>query len=164
MKKIVFFIAAAIVLIIVLLLAMYPCRLCLIVTDHTGRDVFSKEVRTGDVFDIKYTHSVEKVEVVDMFLIMDDGTLLLRNTSCGSMGAGLPSGVEDNVTIKDGLFVVENLNRSFDRINMITGSLPRHRLVIADVEYSLLDLAGDGKSFIISQKRKSLASAIISWI
>lgn len=158
-KNIIFIIIA---LILVIVIALYPFRLCLCVTDYMGRDVLSQEVRHGDVFQLNFTHSVEKVEVVDTFLIIDDKIMLLRNTSCGSMGAGLPSGVEDNVTIKDGLFFVENLNRSFDRINVITGSLPKHRLTLAGVEYSLLDLAGDGKSFFISLKRKSLADTFIS--
>ena len=71
---------------------------------------------------MRYTHSVEKTPVVETFRVLDDGRLLLISTAYKSYGVGLPSlPSEGKLTIRDGWFVLENLQREYRDIRLRVG-------------------------------------------
>ena len=70
----------------------------LIIKDKAGHVYYKKGVCPGDLVSLGFKHSVEKVLVVDTFIVTGDGKLLLDNTTYGSMGAGLPSDQSYNIT------------------------------------------------------------------
>ena len=91
----------------------------------------------GDVVSLGFNHSVEKVLVVDTFLVTGDDSLLLVNTTYGSMGAGLPSDESYNITTDGhGNFTINDINESFRSINFMTGPIPKHYLIVAGEKLS----------------------------
>ena len=74
------------------------------------------------IFSLRYTHSVEKTPVVETFRVREDGILLLVSTAYKSYGVGLPSlPSEGKLTIRDGWFVLENLQREYRDIRLRVG-------------------------------------------
>lgn len=65
---------------------------------------------------IRYIHSVMKTPVLEHYLIMPDGRLLLTDTEFMSYGAGLPEKNNYDFEMTDKGFRVFNINEPFDFI------------------------------------------------
>ena len=143
-------IAIALVAVILLFLSiLLPCGMSLIVRDSGGRVYFDKTVRQGDMVSLGFKHSVEKVLVVDTFIVTADDSLLLVNTTYGSMGAGLPSDESYNITTDGhGNFTINDINESFRSINFMTGPIPKHYLIVAGKNYPDIFVCTGRKAFI----------------
>jgi hypothetical protein len=137
----------------------------LIVRDKAGHVYFEKGFAPGDVVSLEFKHSVEKVQVVDRFLVMSDGTLFLTNTTYGSMGAGLPSDKSYNITIDNtGNFSIENINETFTGIPFITGSIPKHYLSINSEKYPIYMSVPEGKPLFLCVERNTPAIMLFNRI
>lgn len=74
------------------------------------------------IFSLRYTHSVEKTPVVETFRVLDGGHFLLISTAYKSYGVGLPSlPSEGKLTLRDGWFLLENLQREYQDIRLRVG-------------------------------------------
>ncbi len=123
-------IIAIVVVAMMILFLVLPCGMSLIVRDKAGHVYFEKGVSTGDIVSLEFTHSVEKVQVVDTFLVAADGTLLLTNTTYGSLW-GQACHPTNRIILRseNGNFTIKNINETFTGIHFITGAIPRHYMI-----------------------------------
>ena len=102
---------------------------------------------------MRYTHSVEKTPVVETFRVLDDGRLLLISTAYKSYGVGLPSlPSEGKLTIRDGWFVLENLQREYRDIRLRVGPEAAVMLEQEQQSYPLHEWYPAGSLVIIRQQ------------
>ena len=105
------------------------------------------------IFSLRYTHSVEKTPVVETFRVLDDGRLLLISTAYKSYGVGLPSlPSEGKLTIRDGWFVLENLQREYRDIRLRVGPEAAVMLEQEQQSYPLHEWYPAGSLVIIRQQ------------
>lgn len=157
-------IIAIVVMAVVILFLLLPSGMSLIVRDKAGHVYFEESVEPGDIVALEFTHSVEKVQVVDTLLVAADGTLLLTNTTYGSLGAGLPSDASYNITIENGNFTIKNINETFNGVNFITGAIPRHYLGINGKKYPIYTTVPDGKPLFLYIERNTPAIMLFNRI
>ena len=87
-------------MVILFLSLILPCGMLVFVRDKAGNVYYEKSVRPGDIISMEITHSVEKVLIVDNLIVLEDGRLLLTNTTFGSSGYGIPSELFYNITTR----------------------------------------------------------------
>jgi len=114
----------------------------LIVEDAGGGELVSEGVEDGTVVSLEYTHSVEKTQVRDVYVV-EDGRLVLERTVFESYGAGLPSEAEVERS-DDGGFVFRPDGRSTDELVVSTGRVAGHELVVGGERHDLTNLSEAG--------------------
>lgn len=136
---------STIFLILLFLLAVYPIGMHLVVEEKTGKKLVDESIFTGDNISIKFIHSVEKVNVTETYMVQSDKKLLLKRAVYGSMGAGLPSDTSYNITLKDGEYQIENIDKIFNSVEFITGNIPKHSVIVHNTEYPIYSMSEEGK-------------------
>ncbi len=148
-----------------LLSFLLPGGMSLVVRDGAGKGYYEKSVSPGDVVALGFNHSVEKVLVVDTFVVQPAGTLLLKNTTYGSSGAGLPSESSYNITVDPGgNFTIEDIDQTFGHVDFITGQTPKHFLIVSGEYYPIFSSVPEGKPLFLSVERNSLAGIVFNKI
>lgn len=133
---------AALTLIVAVGAAVATADSTLIVADaDTDERLLSIPVDEGETITLSYTHSVEKTPVRDVYVV-DGERLRMVRMEFDSYGAGLPSAVPVDRT-EDGILVAE-MNRTYDRLDVVPGSIANHSLVVDGTAYDLTALADGG--------------------
>jgi hypothetical protein len=155
----------AVAMMLLFLSVLVPCGMSLIIRDGTGKVYFEKAVSQGDAVSLGFTHSVEKVQIVDTFIVQADGSLLLTNTTFGSSGAGIPSELSYNITVdENGNYTIRDLNQTFGSVNFITGYTPKHYLIISGEKYPIYSLVPEGKPLFLLAERNTAAGIVFNKI
>ena len=146
-----------------LLLLIFLCAICSLISgclqqerliiESPGQTDRSIPLGQSRIFSLRYTHSVEKTPVVETFRVLDDGRLLLISTAYKSYGVGLPSlPSEGKLTIRDGWFVLENLQREYRDIRLRVGPEAAVMLEQEQQSYPLHEWYPAGSLVIIRQE------------
>lgn len=110
-----------------------PVFEALTVTDAVENELLlCKRVKEGDLFSIRYIHSVNKSPVEDFFLIGNNHGIVLDKSVFYSFGAGVPSAPEDGGSFqvyKDRIEVT-GINGRIDDFLMFVGVTAEHRFRI----------------------------------
>ena len=147
-------IAAILGIAMILILFFLPGGMSLVITDKAGHVYYTKEVTPGDAVSLGFRHSVEKVLVVDTFVVTEDGMLYLKNTTYGSMGAGLPSDKSYNITTDGhGNFSIEDIGITYDQIGFMTLDITRHYLIVSGETCQLADVVPYEKPLMLYVER-----------
>ncbi len=111
-------------------------RQFVVTDDRTGEILFSTAVEPGDVFGMKYIHSVNKSPIEDVFEILDDNSIMLKKTIFRSFGAGVPYELEEGqlLDVRDDRIEISNINRQIDSYLLKVGTIAEHTLCINDLE------------------------------
>ncbi|NLY36566.1 MAG: DUF1850 domain-containing protein [Tissierellia bacterium] len=122
-------------------------------------DVFTGEVlavfSAAKGFSIAYTHSVERSEVIESYLL-ENGRLLLIETWLHSYGAGLPATTEYDFEIRPEGFHIYNINQYFDEVIYRSGKgLANHRLLIGKKEYLFAEFSRPGEAILFRPQKVS---------
>ncbi len=119
-------------------------RQFIVTDDSTGEVLFSTAVEPGDVFGMKYVHSVNKSPIEDVFEILDDNRIMLKKTVFRSFGAGVPYELEEGqvLDVMDDRIEISNINRRIDRYLLKIGTIAEHTLCINGLEIRMDSLAG----------------------
>ncbi|GAA0316440.1 hypothetical protein GCM10008967_03770 [Bacillus carboniphilus] len=81
-------------------------------------------------FSIRWTHSVEKEDWEEFFIIKDD-TILIESTRFKTFGAGVPNDAGENTFIKDGWVYMTDINQPIgETLRFQTGKTTNHRFQI----------------------------------
>jgi hypothetical protein len=112
----------------------------LVVENATSGEVLLREpVAPGTRFTLSYLHSVSRTRVVGLFEVAEDGQLLVRETSFGTFGPGLPElQPGDHYEIRDGVIRQLDVNRRLRDLTVFVHPYTEHRL---EVGPRLLDLS-----------------------
>lgn len=130
---------------VLVIFSLIPMVDAVTVRDEAGTPVIVKPVCAGDEVVISFMHSVEKVPVIDGYVVGADGKLLLKYGKYGSMSAGLPSDVSNNITYTDdGFFLIDNIDRPMEEVLMRVCVIPRYNISISGEKYPLYEMVSDG--------------------
>ncbi|MBI2529511.1 MAG: DUF1850 domain-containing protein [Candidatus Rokubacteria bacterium] len=113
----------------------------LVVTEARASRVLLRHlVAPGERFTLAYLHSVSQTRVSGVFEVVAGGDLVVRETSFGTFGPGLPElGPGDRYEIRDGLIRQFGLNQRLPEISLFVHPYTEHRL---EVGGRTLDLSG----------------------
>lgn len=105
-----------------------------------GQVLLSAPVRSGDRLTLSYRHSVSRTRVTGTFEVSRGGDLIVRETSFGTFGPGLPELVPgDRYEIRDGMIRQVGLAQRLPELSMFVHPYTEHRL---DACGRVLDLSG----------------------
>lgn len=95
--------------------------------DESGKRLFSKPVKDGAEFAIRFIHSVAKTPVTDYFIIKD-GKIFLDKTIYHDFGAGLPHAPEGEQRMKtgNGEILITGFNREMPDLEVRVGRVAEH--------------------------------------
>ena len=102
-------------------------------------------LRDGEMFSIKYTHSVNHSPVVDN-IERTGGTLTVRSSLYQTYGAGIPvlsDEVGDTYTETGDGFLLSGIDAEHEEIALITGTFADHRILYREQELVLKDYFGE---------------------
>lgn len=88
---------------------------------------------------IEYIHSVAKVPVKEIFLIMDNEKMLLIRTEYSAFGAGLPTDSFGTFTQEGDRYINSGIDQMFMNVPLRVGKIANHRMVVDgkfDFEFS----------------------------
>ena len=111
-------------------------RQFVVADESSGEILLSTAVEPGDVFGMKYIHSVNKSPIEDVFEILDDNSIMLKKTIFRSFGAGVPYELEEGqlLDVRDDRIEISNINRQIDSYLLKVGTIAEHTLCINDLE------------------------------
>jgi hypothetical protein len=159
LKKLLLFCLVAVLL---LILAM-PSGMFLAIKDDSGKMLVSRPVGAGDVVRYGYIHSVEKVPVVDTFVVCGNGMLMMVNTTFSSSGVGLPTDSSYDLSLTDnGDFFVENINRTFDKVYFRVYTPSRCYFQVSGKDYPVYSMVDDGTAIVLTIEQKPILSALLN--
>ncbi len=141
-----------------IVVATFPLDVLEIVHEESGDLVFWTEVRSGYIFSLGYTHSVQLSPVVDRFKIDRDRGIVLVSTSFSDHGAGLPDnsyrGAVFSVEDKGG-FKISDMKIFFPEIRLRTGREYNNTFTLGNHHINLSEVYGNA-SFTIRTRERSL--------
>ena len=128
-----------------------------IIDYSTKKIIFSRRVLPGDNFSTLYIHSVEKTPVKEIFVIDNQYRIILSETQVSSSGAGLPSQIfdEEQFLLKDGKFIINNINRILPFIPLMVGENSHNIFFFKEETVELSSLIGDGIVYIKIKKSET---------
>lgn len=99
--------------------------------DANGRELFSRPMRPGAIFAVRYIHSVAKTPVTDYFRIQGHDIVLDR-TEYSDFGAGLPHNPEEEqkMRVEHGRIIISGYNRVLPSLDLRVGRIARHTLLL----------------------------------
>jgi len=148
-KKKIFFITSGIVLVIIAIIlilfsiSVYTLELKTFVEKKI---IFKQKIQTGDEFTLKYTHSVARTPVWEIFTIDDKYQIVLIETDFLDHGAGLPYAPfdEEMFVEEDGKFKIKNMRRVMPSpIYYMIGEVREIFFSSKNTEINLSSLLGD---------------------
>ncbi|PKP57235.1 hypothetical protein CVT91_11105 [Candidatus Atribacteria bacterium HGW-Atribacteria-1] len=145
-KKYIALFSLSIVIIIIIVLFIIPVYSLELRSFSDGEIVFSQKVQPGDKFTLKYTHSVAKTPVWEIFTIDKDYQIVLIETDFLDHGAGLPyaSFGEEMFVEEDGKFKIKNMHRVMPSpIYYMVGEIREIFFSFKNMEINLSLLLGD---------------------
>lgn len=120
---------------------------------HTKELIYSRTMKVGETFTLKYIHSVTKQPVYEVYSIKNKSTISVIEMRFDTFGPNLPVGPEvleketTSFFIEDGYYRVTFQNREFKQIPLRIGQvIANHTLIFADdTQLSLVAAAGGGR-------------------
>jgi hypothetical protein len=145
-KKYIALFGLSIVIIIIIILFFIPIYTLELRSFLDSEIVFSQKIQPGNKFTLKYTHSVAKTPVWEIFTIDKDYQIVLIETDFLDHGAGLPyaSFGEEIFVEEDGKFKIKNMYRIiYIPFYYRIGSITENIFYFKDKEIDLSSSVGD---------------------
>lgn len=147
---------APVLLVVVPICLFWPSGPALIVTDASGKRVYSREMELGERFSVVFIHSVAKSRVEEVFEITGDAEFRLRETLYADFGAGLPHEELPGLRMEfgEGRIRLSGYDVRFDELSIRVGYIAGHRLKFSAGEpVRLAELAKPGAELRLAVKR-----------
>jgi hypothetical protein len=125
-KKVSIGIIIFLLLIISVMLLPSSHKLLVIEEVRTGKILWQHEIETEEWFRHEYIHSVEKSIVIEKFKLDESGQILAMESWTRSFGAGMPYEQKGTVEMKDGFYILKDLNDPINVIHMQPSHLYQH--------------------------------------
>ena len=123
----------------------YATRLVISLNPEGDRQPVTFNTSVGDVWNIRFTHSVEKTPVEEFFTVNGAGDLVMTHTRFESFGWGFPySPADGKITpTDDGRFDLV-MNRPYKTVKMRVAVQAKPCIIHNSTVYDLCDLFGQG--------------------
>jgi hypothetical protein len=151
-------------LVVIALLVNLPILSGLEIADRKTGDLLAFfPVRTGEQFTIRFTHSIAKTPVDELFRVDPSGDIVLYETDYQSFGAGLPFDVEgkERLLTENGHYRLVNMDRHLPDFLMAVGTVANHQLLIKGKQIPFTQFAQPGESVRISIKKHSALTYLL---
>ncbi len=147
-----------ILILFVSVLYWYGNQLVVVMIPEGNLPKISFTTYKGDVWNIKFTHSVQLTPVLEFFEVEGANDLIMTHTIYQSLGVGLPYLPSEGKFTKlpDGRFKLD-MNRPFDSVKLRTAFQARHMIIHGDTEYDLCKLYGQGTLIEIKVMKRFLS-------
>lgn len=144
-------------LIVILLFFIFsPFFPYLIIIDGKNNTIlYSRSFLLENEFMIRYIHSIHLTPVEELYTVKDN-TIILNELHYDTYSVGMPSELNygEKFNIKNGRFVISNMNRVFSNINLRTGQvISNHTLIFNKDKIELNKITSPG-SWIRFEVRK----------
>jgi len=143
------------VIIFVSLFFLPVSRKFIIIEEKTGKLLYYTDVSPGDVFSVKYIHSVNKSPIEDVFEIQQDFGIKLTKTVFHSFGAGVPCELEPGqilIRTEDSI-EIRNINKEIYKFLLKVGTVADHTLCIQGREIRLDSLTAPKQTIRLEVRR-----------
>jgi hypothetical protein len=142
------FSSGAVICLVLGSLWFYPVHVLSLRNIEDGSWIFYKQVRPGDTFSTRYTHSVKHRPVWDVYYIDQDYRMMLEETIFPGYGYGLPyltNGDEIFSQRQDGNYSISNIKRHIPSL-FLRVERPYDNIFTFDTQagINLSSLIGDG--------------------
>jgi|GEM_PF-2688553 len=149
---------AAVTLCIGVILSVVKIPLLLVVVEGETEEAF--RYKEGAEFSIRWTHSVEKEDWEEMF-VLEDEVIELTATRFKTFGAGVPNDAGEDTFIQDGWVYMTGITQTIGKeLALRTGRETKHRFIY---EQTNLDLKRN-HSYRIKVARSSILKGIETYI
>lgn len=147
-----------------LFLSLLPILVLEVRVDGTEDLVFQQRAKTGDLFDVKWIHSVTLQPVIETYLLEAPGSIPIVKMTFDEFGPNLPAHPEFDQywVIEDGKFNVLGYKRVFDRVPVTIGAvIANHTLVYNGRSIPLKDVYRPGGYVHIGLTKKPFSQFLI---
>lgn len=137
---------------------LWPAAPMLEISGADGKILHRRSVRVGERFVLRYTHSVARRPVEEVFAVSSDCCLILRETTYDSFGAGLPTEplAGEELVLDGPRMRISGMNRIFDDLTLAVGGIAGHELRFHEDTLALLSLVPAGDAVRIRVARRPL--------
>lgn len=137
-KRILFILSASLILFALAVLLLPDPWLLTVSTPKDSRVRYRLPVKEGDVFSLRYTHSVTKREVAGTFVVTGDGGIKPLTTIFDAFGPGLPYLDGSLPYVEEGgFYIVFHNEEPRDKISLFVSPLTGERLIVGNRELAL---------------------------
>ncbi|MDQ0252851.1 hypothetical protein J2S74_000223 [Evansella vedderi] len=121
--------------------------LSLVIAGQGEEVLWKTDIQREEWFSHQYTHSVEKSPVIEKFKVNEAGEIVTMESWTKSFGAGMPFEQQGTVEMKDGFYILKDLNRPIHGglLQMKPSSLYPHTFQFRDEELLLSEAPFKGK-------------------
>jgi hypothetical protein len=112
--------------------------------------------RTGETFELRYIHSLNRFNVHELLRFAPDGSLVVETQYVDGSGAGIGEVPGEAVFVDagGGWRRLEGLERRIDAPVVVrVGTVADHRIVVRGREFALLEVAGGGSRVTVGRER-----------
>ena len=131
----------SIIFVFTLILLFMPIKECLVFQfQNSGHVLAYIPISKGEVFQMKYTHSIHLSHVVDSYLVTKNGQMKQYELMYEDFSIGMPAHAAEDETFerKDGKYYLKNMNRVFPAFDLRTGKVrANHTLIFQEKEFPL---------------------------
>lgn len=137
-----------IVLLLVIGVLFLPVQKVLVFEyENTGKVLGYMSIGEEVPFAVKYTHSIHLSDVVETYELNQRGQIVQRQLEYEDFAIGMPSDAVGNETFveKDGRYMIENMNRAFDYVDLRIGQVvANHTLIYRKHQIPLSSFVKEG--------------------
>lgn len=156
-------IISLIILVILLTLITIPFFPHLVIVDgESGNILYIKSFLLEKEFMISYIHSIHLTQIEELYMI-NDCNIILNEVHYDTYSVGMPSELSEGEVfeIKDGMFIISNMNRVFSSFDQRVGQvISDHTLIIGNNKIKLDKITSPGSWIRFEVRKFSIISLI----
>ncbi len=142
--------------VLIALVLLWPGE-CL-VAECEGKRLFAWSIRTGEEFELTFTHSLNLSPITDV-IEWTGSDLSVVKSVFKAFGAGVPvpaDGIGTDIIYIDGHYELVGIDQHMQSVTILVQTVPNHQIAFRERKAYLLSLAGAGKSVTIAVRRVPL--------
>lgn len=139
------------------LIGLFPIPTLEVRDVSDGRVLFVSRTSKGQIFEVRYIHSVEKIPVAGIFKVSHDNRIEVVESIFSSYGAGLPFDTpREDIIFEKGRMRVRHHGVTMDRLRIFISPFTEQQFIHRDGGIDLSSV-GEGHIVEIRVKRTRLA-------
>ena len=129
---------------------------------ESGRIVHAERIEPGDVFTVRWIHSVELEPWEEQFEIGNDMKIYLDQTRFKAFGAGVPDSAGTSTEVKDGYVSFSGIHKEMPTLVYGVSPVAKHEFSVNGKTFRLFELLPPDTAVSFSIARLSLWKYIVS--
>jgi hypothetical protein len=114
--------------------------------------LFAWPIKTGESFDVTFTHSVNQSPVTDI-IEWTGSELIARKSRFKAFGAGIPipgDGIGTELVRAGEYYELIGIDKPMPDFTIMTQTVPDHKITMGAKQARLLELAGSGRQVTVA--------------